>query len=192
MSAKRWSPALFADAWDFAARHHHGQTYGGPRDGERVEYLQHVGRVAAEVMWALGDADDPDLAVACALLHDVLEDTPATFSDVAARFGTAVAEGVRALTKDESLPDSRARMEDSLRRIRAQPREVWMVKLADRIANLAGPPYYWDAGRTEAYRAEAVTIHAALHAASPALAARLAERIERYPSPEILLPEQPR
>lgn len=174
-----WSPDRFADAWSYAARLHQGQSYGGPGEGERVDYLEHIGRVAAEVMWAAADADDAELAVLCAVLHDTLEDTATTYGEIAARFGPRVADGVQALTKDDALPAS-AKMADSLERIRRQPRAVWMVKLADRIANLTHPPFYWDRARIEAYRAEAMTIHEALHPASPLLAERLRDRIERY------------
>jgi hypothetical protein len=44
-----------------------------------------------------------------------------------------------ALTKNKALPPAE-RMSDSLRRILEEPVEIGMVKLADRICNLAGPP----------------------------------------------------
>jgi (p)ppGpp synthase/HD superfamily hydrolase len=71
-------------------------------------------------------------------------------------------------------------MEDSLRRIRQQPREVWRVKLADRITNLQPPPSYWTPEKRGKYRAEAVTILDALGEASPFLATRLRGKIEAY------------
>jgi (p)ppGpp synthase/HD superfamily hydrolase len=178
----RWSPDSFAQAWNFATFYHQGQTYGGVTEGVQVDYLNHVGSVAAEVIWALPERPDlrGDLAVQCALLHDVVEDTRATLALVRATFGPAVADGVQALTKNKRLPTKAAQMADSLARIQAQGHEVWMVKLADRIANLYHPPFYWDNRRIEEYRREAMAIHAALHPASPALAARLWAKIERY------------
>jgi len=98
---------------------------------------------------------------------------------VAQEFGAAVADGVRALSKDPALPKPEA-MADSLRRIRQQPVEVWMVKLADRINNLQRPPEYWAAEKIYAYQAEAEKILQALGAASPFLAARLREKIDAY------------
>ena len=71
-------------------------------------------------------------------------------------------------------------MTDSLERIRRQPPEVWMVKLADRIVNLGPPPPHWTAEKIATYRAEAQTILAALGAACPPLAARLAARIASF------------
>jgi (p)ppGpp synthase/HD superfamily hydrolase len=146
------------------------------------EYLNHIGSVAMELVWALPTAPDVDgnLAIQCAILHDVLEDTPATYELVLVHFGKAVADGVQALSKDESLPTKAAQMEDSLRRIRQQPQEVWMVKLADRIANLDPPPHHWDGAKIAAYRQEAIVIHDALSAANEALAHRLRVRIEEY------------
>jgi (p)ppGpp synthase/HD superfamily hydrolase len=38
-----------------------------------------------------------DLAIQCALLHDVIEDTPTTCQEVEQQFGAAVAKGVLAL-----------------------------------------------------------------------------------------------
>lgn len=115
----------------------------------------------------------------CALLHDTVEDTAVTYEQVAAGFGQPVADGVLALTKDEGLPKGE-QMPDSLRRIKRQPREVWLVKLADRIVNLQPPPKHWQAERIAAYKVESDSILAALGEASPLLAERLAAKIEAY------------
>jgi (p)ppGpp synthase/HD superfamily hydrolase len=177
MTPTPWSPDLYARAARFAAAAHLGQKYPG---GE-LPYFLHVGIVAAEVTAALAieAVERPDLAVACALLHDVVEDTAVSEADIAAAFGREVAAGVRALSKDPVLPKAAA-MADSLRRIREQPREVWMVKLADRIANLEQPPHYWKPAKIAAYRDEAATIADALGAASEYLHGRLRAKIEDY------------
>jgi (p)ppGpp synthase/HD superfamily hydrolase len=177
-----WNPDGYARAWLFATRAHAGQTYGGPLDGEQLPYISHIAEVAAEVMGALTQEEglNGDLAVQCALLHDTVEDTDVTLEQVEQQFGAAVAAGVAALSKDASLPTKDARMADSLERIRAQPREVWMVKLADRIVNLSQPPFYWTEEKARHYRAEAKTIHEALHEAHAGLAQRLLDKIEAY------------
>ncbi len=174
-----WSPDLYLAAWNYTAAMHGEQKV----PGTQLPYLAHVGSVAMEVMTALAHSsrvDDPNLAVQCALLHDVIEDTPASYGDVAARFGVAVADGVLSLTKDTALPSKTAQMADSLVRIRQQPVEVWMVKLADRITNLQPPPAHWDAAKIAAYRVEAQTILDALGAGDTWLAARLRRKIEGY------------
>jgi (p)ppGpp synthase/HD superfamily hydrolase len=178
-----WHPEIYAKAWAYASRQHHGQTYGGAQDGERIEYISHIASVAMEVTWAL-QADhtaDSALAVQCALLHDTIEDTDSTFDTIKNLFGEGVADGVLALSKDESLPTKDAQMRDSLARIKQQPREVWMVKMADRISNLALPPYYWSNEKILAYRDEANIIYHELHTANSQLAQRLQQKIAAYP-----------
>jgi (p)ppGpp synthase/HD superfamily hydrolase len=51
-----------------------------------------------------------------------------------------VISGVAALTKDETLPSKQEQMIDSLKRLKFEPKCVQMVKLADRITNLAPAP----------------------------------------------------
>jgi (p)ppGpp synthase/HD superfamily hydrolase len=172
-----FSPELYVVALRFAATKHAGQRV----PGTELPYLVHVVSVATEVIAALPALalDAPDLAVQCALLHDTLEDTATSHDELAAAFGPAVADGVRALTKDPALAKA-DRMADSLRRIRAQPREVWVVKLADRITNLAPPPRGWSRDKCAAYREEAIGIADALGEAGAALDRRLRARIEAY------------
>jgi len=172
-----WSPDVYGDALRFAATRHAGQTV----PGSGHPYVVHLTSVAAEVLGALARERfaQPDLAVQCALLHDCVEDTPTTRDEVAAHFGEAVAAGVAALSKDDALPKDQ-RMADSLRRIQAQPHEVWIVKLADRITNLQPPPPHWSVEKRVGYVAEAGAILAALAPASVYLADRLAEKMSRY------------
>lgn len=172
-----WSSERYVAALEFAADRHAGQRVPG---SERP-YLVHVVAVATEVLWGHGRAPlaDPELALTCALLHDVVEDTPTTVAEVAARFGADVAAGVAALSKDPALPKA-AQLDDSLARIVACPREVWAVKLADRITNLAPPPPHWTPAKRASYRVEAGRIHAALAEGHGPLADRLATRIAGY------------
>ena len=172
-----WSQDTYTAAYRFAAKAHRGQTY----PGTDLPYLMHLSFVAMEVMAALTVEPDHDgsLAVQCALLHDTIEDTEVTYDLVAQAFGVAVAQGVLALSKDPSVAKAE-KMQDSLDRIRQQPPEVWMVKLADRITNLSVPPAYWTESKIVSYRQEAIQIHRALHTASKYLGARLLSRIEAY------------
>ena len=172
-----WTQDGYLEALRFAAEAHAGQTF----PGTRLPYLLHVTLVAMEVIAALRTEPehDQELAVRCALLHDVVEDTERTVDQVRALFGSAVASGVWALSKNKALPKDH-QMQDSLRRIQEQPAEVWMVKLADRITNLQPPPTHWTPEKVSGYRHEAILIHKTLKDASPVLAARLAQRIESY------------
>ncbi|MCA9679805.1 MAG: bifunctional (p)ppGpp synthetase/guanosine-3',5'-bis(diphosphate) 3'-pyrophosphohydrolase [Myxococcales bacterium] len=105
---------LYMRAWHFAATRHGSQRV---KDSQ-VPYITHVGAVAMEVLATVAaeDVDDPDLAVACALLHDTIEDAGVDHSELVTEFGTAVATGVLALSKDKRLGSNEA-MADSLRRI---------------------------------------------------------------------------
>jgi (p)ppGpp synthase/HD superfamily hydrolase len=150
----------------------------------------HFSLVAMEVIAALekGTGMNGVLAVQCALLHDTMEDCGTAYEQLAKRFGVAVAGGVKAVTKDEfvgaGLPKrerKKLQMADSLERIKKQPREIWIVKMADRIVNLQPPPGHWKPGKISRYREEALLIHQSLKTASHYLAARLQEKIAWYP-----------
>jgi (p)ppGpp synthase/HD superfamily hydrolase len=172
-----WDQDLFKRALDFAARAHGAQQV----PGSGLPYVVHLAKVATEVLAAAAREPgvDCNLALACALLHDTLEDAGITGDVLRAEFGAAVTAGVRALTKDETLPQAE-RMADSLERVRAQPREVWMVKLGDRITNLEPPPAVWSVEKRRAYLSEARVILDALRGSSAHLEARLASKIAQY------------
>ncbi|MBN2088058.1 bifunctional (p)ppGpp synthetase/guanosine-3',5'-bis(diphosphate) 3'-pyrophosphohydrolase [candidate division KSB1 bacterium] len=172
-----WSQDAYIHALRFAATAHQGQKY----PGTDLPYLMHLNFVSMEVMAALSveTANNPDLAVQCAILHDVLEDTQMTYHQLATEFGEKVAQGVKALTKDPSLPKP-LQMVDSLKRIQVQPFEIWMVKLADRISNLQTPPSYWTNEKIIQYREEAILIYESLKTGSTYLANRLMDKMEKY------------
>jgi (p)ppGpp synthase/HD superfamily hydrolase len=173
-----WSQELYIKAYRFAAQAHRRQIY----PGTELPYIMHLSFVSMEILAALSveSGRDGDLAVQCALLHDSIEDTATTYADLAAQFGVNVADGVLALSKNPALEKSQ-QLTDSLQRIRSQPPEIWMVKLADRISNLQPPPPHWTTEKISRYRDEAIEIHTTLQAASPFLALRAIEKIAHYP-----------
>jgi (p)ppGpp synthase/HD superfamily hydrolase len=150
--------------------------------GTDLPYMVHVSLVSMEVLATLQVEPwlNGDLAIQCALLHDVIEDTEKKRKEIEKVFGTAVADGVSALSKNPHIPDKSTQMQDSLSRIQQQPREVWIVKMADRITNLQPPPAHWTQQRIDDYRKEAVEIYNSLHSASVFLAERLLANIEKY------------
>ena len=175
---KTWSQDLFLKTMRFAWEAHTGQKI----PGSELPYVVHVSSVCMEIMAAVcaGETDNPDLAIQCALLHDVIEDTGKTYDEIKQIFGTGVADGVLALTKNQNIKKE-SRMADSIERIKLQPREIWMVKLADRITNLQPPPPHWAKEKIENYRLEADYILKHLGSASPLLKERLTKKIENYP-----------
>ena len=183
-----WSQDVYISAYRFAAEAHWKKKQLVP--GTDIPYLMHFTLVAMEVIAALEKESnlDGDLAVQCALLHDTIEDTDTTYEQLVERFGIAVADGVNALTKNESIGENlpkqqkkERQMADSLERIRQQPREIWMVKMADRITNLQPPPKHWTPEKINRYREEAIIIHERLKEGSSYLADRLLKKIDDYP-----------
>lgn len=179
-----WSQDLYQEVLNYAATVHGDQKV----PGRTYSYVVHLTEVAQEIMAAIASGTDDErgfdhnLAIISALLHDAMEDAGVALDELSSRFGPEVAAGVAALSKDPALPDKAAKMADSLERIVQQPREIWMVKMADRITNLQAPPAYWTLEKKQAYRAEAQLIHDALHSASPFLARRLQQKIDSYPA----------
>lgn len=168
---------LYLRALNLASRAHAEQK----DPGTGFPYVTHAVKVAMETLAGCQDAPmlDANLALCCALLHDTVEDTAVTLEEIRAGFGARVAEGVAALTKNPALPRAE-QGPDSIKRIRAQPREVWCVKLADRLTNLEIAPPYWSAERRVAYADEARAIRAVLGDASPLLSTRLDTKIRAY------------
>ncbi len=170
---------IYTKALNFSSQAHKGQKV----PGSDLPYITHIGNVVMEVMSAISmsnSVNDPDLAVQCAWLHDVLEDTQVTYEQLKAEFGQDVADGVLALSKNSDLKNKAEKMQDSLNRIRKQPVEVWMVKLADRITNLRPPPHHWANEKIRQYYEEAIEIHSALGAANEILSSRLLDKIKSY------------
>lgn len=174
-----WDQEKYIKAWRFASVVHNGQMV----PGSDFPYIHHVGLVAMEVAAAIvkEDIDYPDLAIQCALLHDTIEDTATSYEELVRTFGEDVASGVLALSKDKDTP-SEYRMNDSLNRIKAQPREVGLVKLADRITNLQPPPTYWNSEKISTYKAEAELILKELGSCNLYLRNRLQKKINSYPA----------
>jgi (p)ppGpp synthase/HD superfamily hydrolase len=167
--------------WHKISLLHHGQTYTGHAKGQQLEYINHIGSVVFEVINAIQYTGqfDGELAVSCALLHDTLEDTDFTVEELTRLYGEQVAAGVLALTKNKALPKEQ-QIPDSLHRIRQQPKEIWAVKLADRISNLKPPPFDWDKAKKIKYLEDAALIHEQLKDGNEYLANRLAEKMGEY------------
>ena len=163
-------------AWFFASKAHKNQKY--PRD--ELPYLTHVGQVMMEVMVVTKELKNPELALLCAILHDTIEDTEVTYELLVKEFSVDVADGVMALSKNEDILTKQKRMLDSLERIKEQPKEIWVVKMADRVSNLGEPPLHWSKEKITAYRDEAKTILDYFKSANKKMAERLTQKIDEY------------
>lgn len=170
---------IYQETIKFAAQKHTDKNQTIP--GTDLPYVVHLSNVAMEILVAFEKSKDFNLefAVQVALLHDSLEDTETTFQELKNIFGKAVAEGVLALTKNSDL-EKALQMADSLHRIKQQPKEVWAVKLADRITNLQRPPHFWKEEKIKKYKKEAQIILEELRGGNEYLENRLKEKIETY------------
>ena len=167
----------YKEALNFAAAKHAGQKL----PGTDLPYLVHVVDVAMEVMIAGFHSEDFDLnlAVNVALLHDAMEDTDTSYREVLNTFNQQIAEGVLALTKFMNL-EKEERMNNSLQRIKELQKEIWAVKLADRITNLSAPALDWDYPKRQRYMDGSVNILNELSEANAYLAKRLQSKIAEY------------
>jgi len=114
----------------FAAEQHRDDR----RKGETAApYINHPITVA-EQLAAHDLGADVELLMA-AVLHDVIEDTDATYDGVRHRFGARVADMVQEVSDDKTLEkDARRRL--AVDTIAHKSREARLIKLSDMIANV--------------------------------------------------------
>ena len=124
--------ALIARAYHFAKKYHEGQTRksGHP-------FLHHC----VEVARLLAQLRMDHTTVAAGLLHDLIEDTPATYADVAGQFGDKIAHLIDGVTKIDQLNyESReARQAETYRKMllsMVKDIRVMLIKLVDRLHNM--------------------------------------------------------
>lgn len=174
---------LYKRALNFAAEAHKDQlTPNG------YPYILHVTTVAVEVIGSYLNNNthtysedriygDINIAACCALLHDTIEDTEVSYSELCATFGSSIADGVLALTKNKDFKKE-LQMDDSLNRLLLLSPEIQSVKLADRITNLSSIPMKWNKEKITNYLNESVNILHKLGDSNKYLSKRLANKIE--------------
>ncbi len=124
---------LFDRAAAFALRAHAGTE----RRGKGFPYIIHPMEAAAIVA---SETSDPEL-LAAAILHDVVEDTPATLEEIRTQFGDRVATLV-AMESDITVPDEseekswHKRKAAAIQRLAAASRDAKLVALGDKLSNL--------------------------------------------------------
>lgn len=124
-------------AYETAKVAHSGQLR---KDGS--PYVTHV-VAAAENIVDMGLDEDSIIA---ALLHDVIEDTNLTHTDIAHQFGIAVAdivEGVTKLTRVQYTSKEDEQMENMRKMLMAMSKDirVILIKIADRLHNMRTMEY---------------------------------------------------
>ena len=124
--------SLIRKAWEFSVQHHRGQMRAS---GE--PYIIHP----LEVAEVLAEMKMDSTSIAAGLLHDSVEDTPATNEEIAAGFGDQVAhivEGVTNIDKIEFANREDRQAENVRKMLLAMVSDVRVVliKLADRLHNM--------------------------------------------------------
>lgn len=141
--------AQIVDAIDFAASRHRDQRR---KDPEETPYVNHPIALARVLAVEAGVEDVATLVAA--VLHDTIEDTDTTVSELRERFGDVVAGVVMEVTDDKSLPKQR-RKDLQVEHAARLSERARLVKLADKIANLrdmaASPPADWPIERRREY-----------------------------------------
>ena len=125
------------DAYEYAVKLHEGQKR---RDGS--PYVTHC-VATAEIIAEQGLDED---SIVAALLHDVIEDTPATYDDVKRQFGATVAdivEGVTKLTRVQYTSHEEEQAENLRKMLIAMAKDirVILIKIADRLHNMRTMDY---------------------------------------------------
>jgi HD domain len=115
-------------AWEYARDVHGGQT----RLSDGAAFIEH----SREVALLLHDYGAPDALVAAGLLHDTVERTAATPSDLALRFGPEVAALVAAVTQQPSILSYRNRKAALRKRATGSGEPAAVLFAADKIAKV--------------------------------------------------------
>ncbi|MBF9044433.1 RelA/SpoT family protein [Rhodobacterales bacterium HKCCE4037] len=124
--------ALIRGAFEYGRAMHEGQTR---HSGE--PYFTHPVAVAA----ILTEQQLDDATIVTALLHDTIEDTRSTYSEVSERFGAEIAEMVDGVTKltNLQLSNRESKQAENFRKLfmaMSKDLRVILVKLADRLHNM--------------------------------------------------------
>ncbi len=123
---------IIRKAWEFCVQHHQGQLRAS---GE--PYVIHP----LEVAEVLAEMKLDATAIAAGLLHDAVEDTPATSEEIDAGFGDQVAHIVEGVTKIDKIQfaNREDRQAENVRKMllaMVTDVRVVLIKLADRLHNM--------------------------------------------------------
>ena len=149
---------VIMQAMHFAAINHRKQKRGGDDSTLLTEgYLQSTPYInhpieAANFLTSNGITDTE--TIVGALLHDVLEDTPATEHTIKYFFSQEIVDLVKELTDDKSL-DKIQKKRAQVEKAKTCSDKAKLVKMADKYSNLFGlliePPSRWSKEEIQGY-----------------------------------------
>lgn len=150
--------ALVFKAAAFASRRHAGQRRKGASGDP---YINHPLEVA-HILAADGKIGDP-VIIAAGLLHDTLEDTETTASELEEHFGQCVRHLVEEVSDDKTL-SREIRRDQQIEKARSYSPGAKAVRIADKISNIRDvmerPPCDWSDERKRRYVEWAVQVAA--------------------------------
>lgn len=127
-------PSVF-DAIKFSNWKHRGQV----REGSGRPYITHP--IAVSYLVAAYKRSKVLAALLCAaILHDVLEDTDATYEELERKFGKLVASLVEELTDDPEEKAHLGKLEYQKRKLLRLTSYALLLKLCDRLHNVSDQP----------------------------------------------------
>ncbi|PCI57808.1 MAG: phosphohydrolase, partial [Methylophilaceae bacterium] len=141
--------ALIIKAASFAANKHRNQRR---KNAEASPYINHPLSLA-KVLTEDGGITDVE-TICAALLHDTVEDTDTTSTELERLFGVKICELVMEVTDDKALPKTERKLAQIAHAAQISDKAK-RVKLADKICNLrdvaATPPANWPLERKQEY-----------------------------------------
>ncbi|CAL1603018.1 unnamed protein product [Knipowitschia caucasica] len=163
--------ALLLEAANFAAEKHRKQRR---KDTEQTPYINHPIGVARILSHEAGVTDV--CVLQAALLHDTVEDTDTSLSELESCFGPVVSRIVAEVTDDKTLPKhERKRLQ--VEHARHCSHQAKLVKLADKLYNLRdldrSTPVGWTEQRVHEYFVWANEVVTELRGTSPELETQL-------------------
>jgi (p)ppGpp synthase/HD superfamily hydrolase len=115
-------------ALKFASARHASQY----RKTDHAPFIAHP----IEVGWLLLCDGQPDEVIAVGLLHDVLEKTATTRTELRRRFGARIARLVESVSDDPSIVDYKSRKRELRDRVARGDADTWAIFAADKISKV--------------------------------------------------------
>lgn len=153
----------------FAAEKHRNQRR---KDADASPYINHPITLANVLA---NEGGISDISILCAaVLHDTIEDTNTTATELEGIFGKKITSIVLEVTDDKRL-DKDVRKQKQIEHAPHISREAKLVKLADKISNLrdilSSPPADWPGERKQTYFEWASKVVAGVRGVHPELEA---------------------
>lgn len=169
---------LFVRAVAFAAEKHRNQRR---KDADASPYINHP-IALANVLANEGGISDINILCA-AVLHDTIEDTKTTDTELKEIFGEKITSIVLEVTDDKGL-DKHVRKQMQIEHAPHISREAKLVKLVDKISNLrdilSSPPADWPSERKQTYFDWAAKVVAGVRGVHPELEAAFDTLLARH------------